>query len=813
MWPVSRTLAQCYRLLSASLAVLVPALLTAGLLAACQPQPTETPAVSSDGTPTLQHRYQFRATGKGFQVAKNSKAFDPLWPIGVSFGLSVPGHSAGEHLATRDQVGRWLATAAEIGANTIQVSTIQVPAFYQELRLWNLHHQDQPLFLLQGVWILEPVEKAELEGTGDYLHPQVIAWTRDEVDKVVDVVHGKRIIDEPSPQKPLNYGRAFGNYDADVSPWLLGYVVGRELEPQTVAVTLAKHPEPALATFAGAYIGATGGNAIDAMLAAFMDELAGLELSRYQDQHPIGIENSVKLDPLQHPTEPLPPNSDSDAYTVDPRKVAATAKFKAGLFVSYAVAPYSPEFLMYQPEYAAVADSDGANPFLGYLTQLRAAHPGMPVLVGSGVPASYGCGHFAPQGLNFGGHDEWMQGWADLKIAKTVVQSGSHGLILQGIIDEWFRRSPLSDALGPPPAQQHLWYNAINPAQHFGLVALLPGGPADFHAVDGKAGQDWQGKPPLMSKAQAPAAPLGDAWDAMRQLNSVTVDTDAGYLHVLIRVENLDPDGNGKVDWDKVDYAVVLDTKDPLRGDSRLDPAGHVQVDRRAEFQVLIRSESDVQLLVDRPYDLFGLSYKVREPWQLYRTVANDAGVFQLVRLLANERYVWARPATASQPAEQLVLGPRYVHEVGRLDTGPESLRVHSSFWFDRDQSTLELRIPWALLNFADPSSRLVVDDNGSRPEQVALSESATIGVAVVAYGATVEGAERALADALPPPIALAEGPDQTKRWLVPNSPFAYYTLTPWSTAPAVHELRKNSFYVLREHLRSVLPAATKVGP
>lgn len=789
------------------------ALFLLGEVAACQDKEAEEPRVSADGAPLLRHRYQFRATANGFEIAKNGKAFAPFWPVGVTFGMALPGHSAGEHLASRAQVGRWLATAAEIGANAVQVSTVQAPAFYQELRLWNLHHQDQPLFLLQGAWILEPLEKVELEGTGDYLHPLVRQWNRDEVDKVVDVIHGKRTIAEPSPQQPLNYGRAFGNFDADVSPWLLGYVVGRELEPQTVAVTLAKHPDPKLATYAGTYIAANKGNAIDAMLAELMDYLASLEQTRYQQQHPIGVENAVKLDPLVHPTEPAPPLSDADAYTVDPRTVAATAKFTAGLFVTYPVAPYGPEFLMYQPDYAAIADGDGANPFLGYLKQLRAAHQDFAFLVGSGVPSSLGCGHFSPQGLHFGGHDEWMQGWADLKIARAAVQAGSNGLFLSGIIDEWFRRAAVSAALAPPPAQQHLWFNAINPAQHFGLVALRPGSPEDFHAIDGKPGSDWQGKVPLLSKGLAPAAPLGDGYDDMRHLQSIAVDSDAGYLHLLIKVKSLDPDGNGKVDWDRVDYAIALDTVDPQRGDSRLDPAGQVQVERRVEFQVVIRSDADVKLLVDRPYDLFGLSYKVRESWQKYRSVANDAGEFNLVRLLSNDRSLWLKPATAAAPADQMELAPRLVHEVGRLDTGPEELRTHSSFWYDREQGTLELRIPWALLNFADPSSHLVVDDTGSHPTQVSLSESPTVGVAVVAYSASTEGPQHLLADALPPPLAVPSDPGQPKQWLVPHSAAASYRWKPWQGQPPLHEVRKKSFYVLREHLRSVLPASAQVAP
>lgn len=750
-----------------------------------------------DGLPLLQHVYDFRATGPQLEIAKDRGPFRGFWPVGLEFSLTLPGTSPGEHLATREQIGRWLASAAEIGANTVEVDTIQTPEFYRELRAWNLHHQDQPLFLLQGVGTLEPADKDDLEGTGDYLHPEVLAWGRDEADKVVDVVHGKRVIAEPSPQNPLGYGRAYGVFDADVSPWLLGFAVGHDLEPGTAALSLAKHPEPALAVFAGSYLTTQGGNALEAMLAALADQVAGLEQQRYGEQHPLGIVNSPVLDPLSHPSEPLPPLSNADAVVLDPDRIAATAKLKAGLFTLYHVRPWEPNFLMYEPAYAAVSDDQGANPLLGYLTDLRARHASRPLLIGAlGVPASQGCGRFAPSGLHFGGLDERAQGWADLRLLRTAVLAGVSGAVLRSAVDQWFNRSAASDALALPRGRQHLWYNALNPAQHFGLIGFAPGSQAQFHAIDGAEG-DWTQQDAKVMKTTPAAEPLGDGLDAMRTLTALRLDSDAGYLHLLLQVKSLDPDGDGKVDWSKVDYAIALDTVDSDRGDRRLDPQGHVQVERRVEFQLRIHSDTDVQLLVDRPYDLFGIGQGVREPWQLYRSIANEAGEFHLVRWLSNP------PVPPFAPA--------WVQEVGRLATGPQSLRSDSGFWFNIASGTLEVRIPWALLGVSDPSSKQVIDDDGSLPQQAATSTTPGIAAMAVAYGGSAEN-EQQLVDALPQPTPLAAS-SPGKQWLLPAAGAPVHSWQGWEKPPAYREFRKTSFYVLRDHLRGALPKTAQWPP
>ena len=67
----------------------------------------------------------------------------------------------------------------------------------------------------------------ELPPRDDFENP---GWERalfDEMRRVVDLLHGRADI-EPRP------GHASGYYTADVSPWVLAWIIGREWEPFSV---------------------------------------------------------------------------------------------------------------------------------------------------------------------------------------------------------------------------------------------------------------------------------------------------------------------------------------------------------------------------------------------------------------------------------------------------------------------------------------------------------------------------------------------------------------------------------------------------
>lgn len=733
-----------------------------------------------------------RSTPEGFELSRNGGQWQRFWPIGVNFGTAVPGTSPGEFTATAAQIRRWLDVAAQAGATTIRTYTVQSPEFYKELRAYNMAHEDKPLFLLQGAWIKEP------EGySPDYLSEELDAWVRDEITKVVRAVHGDIEIPPGSPKIPQNWGRANGVFEADVSPWLLGWLFGREMEPYTIESTLAIHNK-AGTSFAGRFFSITGSNPIEPWVVGHMDRLVALEHDRYKVQHPIGFSNWPTLDPLDHWTEPKIPVSAEDTYKIDLENMGEYAAWKAGVFMSYHAYPYYPDFILYQPEYQGTSDAKGKFSYIGYLEALRKYHAKHALIVAEiGHPSSVGNGHQSPSGQDHGGFSEQEQGPAILRSLGGVVQAGLDGAIVFSIIDEWFKRAWVVERVEKPVDRRRLWHNVMNPEQNFGLIAMHAGDAKSRVVVDGKD-SEW-GAPDAKAAAQ-PSGALGDGLDDQRRLRDLTVTHDAAYLHVRVRMAALSKAG-APTPWDKIDLVVAFDTIDPNRGDSRLDPAGKVEFGRRVEHLVRIHSATDAQLMVDKPFDLFGLWHRIREPWQKYRTTANDAGEFNLVRTMTNENYEVKDPVTG----ELKNLGVRMSQETGRFVVGSQTTNSLTSVAINAPEGIVEIRVPWNLLHFTDPSSLQIVDDNGvGGGKSVSTSTTTGVAVAVAVLGGSNED-ETTLVDSIPAATKTALGHKiEASGWVV-------HTWKAWDDQPAYHERNKPAVAALGEGLAAILPLTAAI--
>jgi len=148
-----------------------------------------------------------RVRGEDLELATAGHGFQPrFWP-GVNLGSTVPGHFPGELAQTRADYRRWLPEMAALGTRALRVYTILPPAFYQELRGYNLAHPAAPVYVIHGAWIPED----RFLATGNAYDAQIQREFRDELTDVVAAVHG----DADLPDRP---GHASGHYDADISP-------------------------------------------------------------------------------------------------------------------------------------------------------------------------------------------------------------------------------------------------------------------------------------------------------------------------------------------------------------------------------------------------------------------------------------------------------------------------------------------------------------------------------------------------------------------------------------------------------------------
>ena len=137
---------------------------------------------------------------------------------------------------------------------------------------------------------------------------------------MVDLLHGKAEI-------PVRPGHAGGRYDADLSRWILGYIIGREWEPYAVTAfdSLNRRPRP----FRGKYLSTLPrAGASDIWMAEQCDYLLDYEVGKYNTIRPIAYTNWPTLDPLTHITEATGNGGDRVAQAGGPAAAARSGRVR-----------------------------------------------------------------------------------------------------------------------------------------------------------------------------------------------------------------------------------------------------------------------------------------------------------------------------------------------------------------------------------------------------------------------------------------------------------------------------------------------------
>lgn len=649
---------------------------------------------------------------------------------GVNLGASTPGHHPGEHSQTYDDYRRWFKDMEELGVHLVRVYTIMPPDFYRALNDHNRKAKNK-LWLVQGIW---PPEE-ELIAEKDAYLPHITAQFDEEIDLAVRAVYGGGEI-------PPRRGHAYGDYRTNVAPYLLAWLVGAEWHPYMVVETNRKNPQSN--SFTGTYFATTlQSSPFEAWLAARLERLAQLEESRGW-QHPISFVNWVTTDPLPHPDEPL---EQEDIVSVDPLHIYATSKWLAGYFASYHIYPYYPDSLRFQKEYLNYINEEGENdPYEGYVRQLKEYHRGLPLLVAEfGVPSSRGMAHRGPLGRNQGMHTEKEQGEIEVALLKAIQRADAVGGIVFEWHDEWFKFTWNTWDLEIPAERRPMWLNRLTNEENFGLLAVEPGKETKV-LLDGRL-EDWYR---LKEPEEQTYVRFGDGIE-------MRVTSDEAYLYLAI----IKPGG---WKWEQEKLYLGFDTQE---GGSSFSHQEGLQFSLDLEFLLMVTNEQEAVLKVASAYDqhtyLYGYQLKMI-PWDPSWSKENS-GIF-LPWKLCLSKPLWLPASRESIPFEEI--------EVGHLLAGvtdPASQDYNSLADFYCSGEVLEVRLPWMLLGFTDPSSRQV----WVYPYRQKLPYFTCI---------TSPGVK----------IQLLVGKNNLK-------PPVFYTWSSWDI-PTYHERKKQSYYVIKSFLK-----------
>ncbi|MGG1555115.1 hypothetical protein [Paenibacillus ferrarius] len=689
---------------------------------------------------------KFRTEGTNVEEYTN-QAWQPYFAKGINMGATIPGHFPGELAISQDEYERWFGMIQDMGANVIRVYTIMMPEFYEALAKYNMKHQKDPLFFLQGIW--SPEEQL-IEGQ-DAFDPKIKSKFEQEIKDAVAAVYGKTTL-MPEPHS----GKAGGVYKYNAGPYLMGWIVGTEWDPKMVKGTNDLHADTP--DYAGKYFrNKPGANAFEKWLALMVDTAAQTEI-QYGWQHPMAFANWVTTDPIAHPGEPL---VEEDLVSVDPTHIEA-ADWEAGYFASYHVYPYYPDFFAFDKSFQEMKNSKGEpDSYLTYLNKLKAAHPTMPVMVTEyGVPASLGVAHLGTLGRDQGGHSEQQQGEIDADLLQEIHGSGYAGAILFTWQDEWFKKTWNTQRYDEADRRAY-WYNTLTNESFFGVLGMFPGKDEAIH-IDGDAA-DWN-KLKDKKKLDVQAPGFEEIW----------ATHDEGYLYVMAKLsEPFDPSQES-----------IYFGADTLPGGNRHGPELHgMTLDEGLETLIQLSDDDKSRMTIASNYDIHARLYERSGlPDIDPKEEQDDSGIFKPWKLAVN--YLLEYP-------DSRVNHPFGDVDVGILERGfsdPARPDYNSKAMWQVQGQVLEMRIPWMLLGFSDPSSLSVINYMPQSKNKFEVTH--VKGVRFVPW--MVKNDQ----------VALQEGSAAAQQVAVSAMPL--YTWQGWEDKVNYVERPKQSYYIMKEALQKI---------
>lgn len=672
---------------------------------------------------------------------------------GVNMGVGLPGKWATDYAIDKNTYLRWFKYIKEMGANTIRVYITLQPSFYEAFYEYNKDNDD-PLYLIHGVWVNDYIQNSHR----DAYDKEFLDAFLEDCRTMVDVVHGK---------KKLSLGRGTGSgyYKWDISKWVTGYILGVEWEDVTVVYTDRKYD--GMEPYKGKYMSATeDAKPFESMLAKVGDKIIEYESKRYKQQRLIAFSNWPTTDPFIY-------SEDITTFfmkcaQVDVEHIKTTDDFLSGQFASYHVYPYYPDYLNYiadKPEiatderkatmitvsseagvpYSEVLTGDiktdfydkngNLNTYFAYLKMLKNYHT-MPVVISEfGVSTGRGMAQKDQNtGRNQGHMAEHEQGQAIAQCWEDIMNAGCSGGCIFTWQDEWFKRTwntmHAVDLLNTP-----YWSDYQTNEQYFGLLSFDPGKEKSICYVDGDF-SEWKEEDKVFEKNNM----------------SVSMKYDEKFLYFKIYSKDF-KNGQQKL-------YIPIDTTQ--KSGSNYCSNYNIKFERDSDFVICIDGKENSRILVQERYEnLRAMFYHETNDDDAYLSPPDlNTPVFKPIELML-------------QTATPLISGnwqaSSETYETGKLQYGnanPVSPDYNSLSDFIFDGDYIELKLPWQLLNFANPSEMIIHDDYYKH------------------YGIEQQTIDKLY-------IGIGDGKERI--------PMEAFDLTGWGKSVTYHERLKPSYYIVQK--------------
>lgn len=593
--------------------------------------------------------YFVKANNEDIYIAKDKK-WQKFNIVGVNLDSSKPGNFPNDKEVTEEEYLNWLKIIYDMGANCVKVPDLMDYKFYNALYQFNKDKKN-PIYVIQGIYF----DEIDLKNGEDIQGEGLEEKFKNNIKLIINSIHGNPFT--------LNETAETKHYKTDVSKYVLGYILGVEFAKHDLIYTeLINNKE----SYNGKYFYTKqDASSFESYMAKMADYLVKYEYNQYKEQRIIGFigssENHKKVNA---------PNKDKEESIndhVNPNNIKKKHKLKTGIFASYNLYPSYTNMDEYQTN------------IQGYLNELKEMHK-MPVIIGEyGVPSSRNNSDFnRDNNKNYINEEE--QGKALIDIYKAIRDTNLAGGFIFELKDGWHRTSwntKESKILDRAP----FWSDAQDYSQNFGLIAFDPGKEKSESYPDNDI-SEWEDKHIINKNEDM----------------SLSMKSDEKYLYFMIK--------SGKtIDLDKQDIYIDLDITQ--KSGSTKSSQLNLNFDKPVDFIIEIKDRKNTKVIVHEYYNYFSFNENKKENQIRPDLISIEPHMDKFSPI-----YIESRPRMFVDSLDKVVDSMK--SETGKLvhgNSNPSNKDYNSASDFYIGDNYIEIRVPWALLNFMDPSTKQIMDD------------------------------------------------------------------------------------------------------
>ena len=603
-------------------------------------------------------------------LIKEENIWKPFEIKGVNMGSGYPGEFPKEDGISEDTYFRWMKMIGNMNANTIRVYKLQSPGFYNALKRYN-EQAEKKLYLIQTLEFPEE----HIFSDEDVFEEENMEAIYELSEDTIDALHGRKF-------KYHSENDSLNIYKTDVSEYVLGYILGLEWDDVYIKYICEKNADKQ--TFMGDYLYCRyNATPFENFLTRWGNHVLGYEERNYEDQKLLSFANWAETDPFLNEIEIN--NFKKEETVIDIERIKTTDKVKTGIFASYNIYPYYPLFLQLGEYTKYVDDEQHNNPYRKYLMTLVEHHKYPVVISEYGVPSSRSITHLEQwRKFTHGGLNEEEQANAVKSLYTDIKKAGCAGSMVFSWQDEWFKRT-WNEMLLSDADRRAYWSNAESAEQAFGILAFDPGKEKTTCILDENK-DEWKKSDHVLKYKDL----------------DLYMKSDERYVYFMV-------DGLKRKKGENL-LNIALDVT-PKTGRSSL---GDKKSSRDIDFVIQIVDRNQGAIYVDEEYDTIVYSKL---------GVIKDYNMQQIRKLETHyknmesplpEDYNFNIISKATDRTYKILYGKETVHDIGRLvhgKTDPNKAGYDSNADYYINDEFVEIRIPWHLLNFVDPSKSMIVDE------------------------------------------------------------------------------------------------------